>query len=51
MRYFDEEGWLYFTDDIFDLLYPGYGDTYPMLNGGIGMTYEQGGSGAQDLEF
>ena len=21
-RYFDEEGWLYFTDDVFDLLYP-----------------------------
>lgn len=48
-RYFDEEGWLYFTDDVFDLLYPGYGDTYPMLNGGIGMTYEQGGSGRAGL--
>ena len=48
-RYFDQEGWLYFTDDVFDLLYPGYGDTYPMLNGGIGMTYEQGGSGRAGL--
>ena len=48
-RYFDKEGWLYFTDDVFDLLYPGYGDTYPMFNGAIGMTYEQGGSGRAGL--
>lgn len=48
-KYFDKEGWLYFTDDVFDLLYPGYGDTYPMFNGAIGMTYEQGGSGRAGL--
>ena len=45
-RYFDQEGWLYFTKEVFDLLYPSYGDTYPMYNGAIGMTYEQGGIGA-----
>ncbi|NSL87797.1 zinc carboxypeptidase [Chitinophaga sp. Mgbs1] len=44
-RYFDEQGWLYFTKERFDLFYPSYGDTYPMYNGAIGMTYEQGGSG------
>ncbi|MCP3929546.1 MAG: zinc carboxypeptidase [Bacteroidetes bacterium] len=43
--YFDQNGWLYFTKEIFDLLYPGYGDTYPSLNGAIGMTYEQAGGG------
>ena len=43
MKYFDEKGWLYFTREIFDLLYPGYGDTYPMYNGAIGMTYEMPG--------
>lgn len=43
-KYFDEEGWVYFTKEVFDLLYPSYGDTYPTFNGGIGMTYEQGGS-------
>jgi len=43
--YFDEEGWLYFTKEVFDLLYPSYGDTYPTFLGSIGMTYEQGGSG------
>lgn len=42
-KYFDENGWLYFTKEVFDLLYPSYGDTYPCFNGAIGMTYEQGG--------
>jgi hypothetical protein len=44
-RYFDEKGWLYFTKEYFDLLYPSYGDTYPIYNGAIGMTYEQAGHG------
>lgn len=42
-KYFDAEGWGYFTKERFDLLYPSYGDTYPLYNGSIGMTYEQGG--------
>ncbi len=45
-KYFDEHGWQYFTKERFDLLYPSYGDTYPLYNGAIGMTYEQGGIGA-----
>jgi hypothetical protein len=45
-KYFDQNGWLYFTKLRFDLLYPSYGDTYPTYNGAIGMTYEQGGIGA-----
>jgi hypothetical protein len=48
-RYFDEKGWLYFTKERFDLLYPSYGDTYPLYNGAIGMTYEQGGGSAGGL--
>lgn len=48
-RYFDAEGWLYFTREVFDLFYPGYGDTWPTFNGAIGMTYEQGGSGRAGL--
>ncbi len=44
-EYFNEKGWLYFTEEVFDLFYPGYGDTWPLFNGAIGMTYEQGGSG------
>ena len=42
-KYFDVNGWLYFTKEVFDLFYPSYGDTYPIYNGAIGMTYEQGG--------
>ena len=45
-KYFDEKGWLYFTREVFDLLYPSYGDTYPIYNAAIGMTYEQGGGPA-----
>ncbi len=48
-KYFDENGWFYFTKEVFDLLYPSYGDTYPTYNGGIGMTYEQGGGGRAGL--
>ncbi|MBL0334067.1 MAG: zinc carboxypeptidase [Chitinophagaceae bacterium] len=44
-RYFDANGWLYYTKEFFDLFYPSYGDTYPIYNGAIGMTYEQAGHG------
>ncbi len=42
-RHFDNNGWYYFTKEVFDLFYPSYGDTYPTFNGAIGMTYEQAG--------
>ena len=42
-RYFDKNGWLYFTREVFDLFYPSYGDTWPIFHGAIGMTFEQGG--------
>ncbi len=48
-RVFDRDGRLYFTREVFDLFYPGYGDTWPTFNGAIGMTYEQGGSGRAGL--
>lgn len=48
-KHFDENNWLYFTRERFDLLYPSYGDTYPMFNGAIGMTYEQAGHGLGGL--
>ncbi len=48
-RYFDANGWFYFTKEVFDLFYPSYGDTYPTYNGAIGMTYEQGGGGDAGL--
>lgn len=45
-KYFDQKGWMYFTKQEFDLLYPSYGDTYPIYSGAIGMTFEQGGISA-----
>ena len=48
-KYFDKEGWLFFTRERFDLLYPSYGDTYPIYMGAIGMTYEQAGHGFAGL--
>ncbi len=50
-KYFDENGWLYFTKESYDLFYPSYGDTYPSYNGAIGATYEQGGGGAAGLAY
>lgn len=41
-RNFDLIGEPYFTREIFDLFYPGYGDTWNAHQGAIGMTYEQG---------
>ncbi|HVR29230.1 MAG TPA: M14 family metallopeptidase [Thermoanaerobaculia bacterium] len=40
-RWFDRFGFDYYTREIFDFFYPGYGDSWPALHGAIGMTYEQ----------
>ncbi|MBM4014525.1 MAG: hypothetical protein FJ293_06115, partial [Planctomycetes bacterium] len=48
---FDRFGWSYYTGEQFDLLYPGYGDSFPSLRGAIGMTYEQAGHSAGGLEY
>ena len=39
---FDREGVEYYTREIFDAFYPGYGDGWPSYLGAVGMTYEQG---------
>ena len=38
---FDERGFAYFVRDVFDSFYPGYGESWPILQGAVGMTYEQ----------
>lgn len=43
---FDEISRLYFTNDNYDLFCPSFGDTWPLFNGAMGFTFEQGG-GAQ----
>ena len=48
-RAFDRYGFRYFTGESYDLFYPAYGDSWPSLNGAIGMTYEQAGGGFAGL--
>ncbi len=42
-RAFDARGWAYFSRDVFDLFYPSYGDSWPSLQGVVGMTFEMAG--------
>jgi hypothetical protein len=44
-RAFDAEGWSYFRREGYDEFYPGYGVSWPILTGAVGMTYEQASSG------
>lgn len=39
-RWFDEHGFDYFTREIFDAFYPGYGASWPLYHGTLAMTYE-----------
>jgi len=40
----DELGTQYFTRDVFDNSYPGYGSTYPNMQGGVAFLFEQASS-------
>ena len=40
-RRFDERGFEYFVREVFDSYYPGYGESWPIFHGAIGMTFEQ----------
>ena len=42
-RWFDRMGFGYYTREVFDSFYPGYGDGWPLSQGAIGMTYEVAG--------
>jgi hypothetical protein len=50
-RAFDANKWDYYVRDVYDLFYPGYWDTYPTLNGAIGMTYETDGGGFKGIRW
>jgi hypothetical protein len=41
---FDAHGWSFFRREGYDEFYPGYGVSWPILTGAIGMTYEQASS-------
>ncbi len=43
-RALDSIGTLYFTKEVFDGTYPGYGSSYPDLQGGLGLLFEQASS-------
>jgi hypothetical protein len=43
-RDMDSLGTLYFTKEVFDGTYPGYGSSYPDIQGGLGILFEQAGS-------
>ena len=40
-RWFDRFGFSYFTREVYDNFYPGYGASWPCYYGGVAMTYEQ----------
>lgn len=48
-RAFDRRGIDYFTREVFDSFYPGYGDTWPSYYGALSATYEQ--ASARGLRF
>jgi hypothetical protein len=41
---FDSHGVRYWTREVFDSFYPGYGESWPLFSGAIGMTYEEASS-------
>ncbi len=41
---FDTRGWSYFRREGYDEFYPGYGISFPLLTGAVGMTFEQASS-------
>ncbi len=41
-RWFDTFGIDYFTREVYDAFYPGYGASWPSYFGSVAMTYEQG---------
>ncbi len=48
-RAFDARGFAYFTREVYDSFYPGYGESWPIFHGSVGMTYEQ--ASARGLVF
>ncbi len=43
-KWFDQFGFNYFTREVFDAFYPGYGASWPSYYGAVAMTYEQASS-------
>ena len=43
-RRFDQYGFPYTSREVYDAFYPGYGSTWPVLHGSIGILWEQAGA-------
>lgn len=41
---FDRHGWSFFRREGYDEFYPGYGSSWPLYTGAVGMTFEQASS-------
>jgi hypothetical protein len=48
---FDRRGWSYYRRGRFDLFYAGFWDSWPTLNGSVGMTFETDGGGSKGLAW
>jgi hypothetical protein len=48
---FDRQGWSYYRRGRFDLFYAGFWDSWPTLNGSVGMTFETDGGGGKGLAW
>jgi hypothetical protein len=48
---FDRQGWSYYRRGRFDLFYAGFWDSWPTLNGSVGLTFETDGGGSKGLAW
>jgi len=48
---FDRRGWSYYRRGRFDLFYAGFWDSWPTLNGAVGLTFETDGGGDKGLAW
>jgi hypothetical protein len=50
-KHFDQFGFDYFTREVFDAFYPGYGDSWPTFYGAAASTYEVGSSRGESFRM
>jgi hypothetical protein len=48
---FDARSWSYYRRGRFDLFYAGFWDSWPTLNGSVGLTFETDGGGSKGLAW
>jgi hypothetical protein len=48
---FDRHGWSYYRRGRFDLFFAGFWDSWPTLNGSVGLTFETDGGGSKGLAW